>query len=117
MSISTDALEQTLRNDPMESPGLVAHSVPSRFPTPRGSGTGGLTRLRDKVPLLLFNLTGGPRCAPSLSRNRLHVLANDFIVAGFGIQIISPDDEHVAPVAEREHSFVREANADVDDSI
>jgi len=39
------------------------------------------------------------------------------MVAGFGIRIVSANDEHVAPVAEREHRFVREANADVDDSV
>src|SRR6267378_6248258 len=54
-------------------------------------------------------------CIVSISESASHVFANDF--AGFGVQIISANDEHVATVAEREHRFVREANADVADSV
>jgi hypothetical protein len=75
------------------------------------------SHLFDRVHLLLSILMNRRRRALSLSRNRLHVFANDFIVAGFGIQIISANDEHVARITEREHRFVREANADVDDSV
>ena len=47
--------------------------------------------------------------ALSLSRNRPHVLANDFIVASFGIQIVSANDEHVAPVTGRAGSQILDA--------
>jgi len=46
----------------------------------------------------------------SLPRNRLHVLANDVVVARLPIAEIGSHDKHVAGEAEREQSFILETD-------
>src|SRR4029077_10014483 len=53
----------------------------------------------------------------SLPRNRLHVLANDVVVARLTIAEIGSNDKHVAGETEREQSFILETDIHAKDSV
>lgn len=67
--------------------------------------------------MVLLACRFSPLFGYSLPRNRLHVLANDVVVARPPIAEIGSHDKHVASEAEREKSFILERDIHAKNSV